>query len=267
MILMPHFSFYQDGLIGTDEEGAQVWNSDALKMARALVGQIVAIDKMLRGASDTTPPPSWLAEVERPQVLKDVESAIQTIDNEIGALREQRQTEDRRKTEIEEYSRLLYETGKPLERAVEKVLRLLGYSVCTFRSGDIEIDHLIVGPSGKRMIGETEGKDTSAVDISKYRQLESNIGEDFEREDVDTPAKGLLFGNGFRLSRPEERGGQFTQKSLTNAGRLGSALIQTADLYPVARYLLDNPDDEGFKADCRAVIEGTEGGIVSFPLK
>jgi hypothetical protein len=160
---------------------------------------------------------------------------------------------------------LFYEAGKPLERAIENTLQLLGYEVHTLGIGDLEIDHVIVGPSGKRMIGEAEGKDTSAIDISKFRQLASNIQEDFAREEVDAPAKGLLFGNGYRLMLPENRGEQFTQKCLTNARLHGTALIRTADLYPVAAHLLDHPDDDDFKAACRAAIEDTAGAIVSFP--
>lgn len=170
-----------------------------------------------------------------------------------------------RRAGVLEYSHLLYETGKPLEHAIEKVLRLLGYSVETLRIGDLEIDHVITGPSGRRLIGESEGKDSSAIDISKFRQLESNIGEDFERDEIDQPAKGVLFGNGFRLTAPAGRAEQFTLKSLTNARRLGSALIRTADLYTVAIHLLDHPDDDAFKAACRAAIEDTVGGIVKFP--
>jgi len=115
------------------------------------------------------------------------------------------------------------------------------------------------------MIGETEGKDTSAVDISKFRQLESNIGEDFERDAVSEPAKGLLFGNGFRLTDPGQRAEQFTAKSLKNAARLGVSLVRTVDLYPVAIHLVDNPDDEAFKVGCRSAIEETAGSIVQFP--
>ncbi len=168
-------------------------------------------------------------------------------------------------TELLEYSHLLYETGKPLERAIEKSLKLLGYSVETLQIRDLEIDHVIVGPSGYRMIGESEGKDNNPIDISKFRQLESNIGEDFEREEVKEPAKGVLFGNGFRLSSPSERSEQFTQKSLTNARRLGSALVRTCDLYAVAVYLLDYPDNEAFREACREALENTVGGIVKFP--
>lgn len=98
------------------------------------------------------------------------------------------------------------------------------------------------------------------------RQLESNIGEDFEREEIEHPAKGILFGNGYRLTAPEARPEQFTQKSLTNAARLGSSLIRTTDLYPIALYLLDNPKDDAFKTACMTAIESTAGGIVEFPV-
>ena len=265
LVLLPHFDFEADGYTETSAEGEEDWSEKALRASKALVGQLVAIDRMIRGSSELTPPPNWVEAFAKPKVIEEIESAITAIDAQIEELRVQRSAESLRMADVSEYSHLLYETGKPLEHAIEKVLRLLGYTVETLRIGDLEIDHVIVSPTGLRMIGESEGKDSSAIDISKFRQLESNIGEDFERDDVDHPAKGLLFGNGFRLSAPETRAQQFTQKSLTNAGRLGSALIRTADLYAVAVHLLDHPEDEEFKAACRAAIEETAGGVVVFP--
>jgi hypothetical protein len=115
------------------------------------------------------------------------------------------------------------------------------------------------------MIGESEGKDTSAIDISKFRQLETNINEDFSRDEVDVPAKGVLFGNGYRLIEPEKRQSSFTQKCLINAKRLGTALVRTSDLYRVVLHILNNPKDEKFKQKCREAIERTRGDIVEFP--
>src|SRR5690606_29832500 len=100
---------------------------------------------------------------------------------------------------------------------------LLGFTVENYRAGDVEIDHIFVGPSGVRMIGESEGKENSSVDITKFRQLESNINEDFQREEVNTPAKGVLFGNAYRFTEPALRADHFTAKCLTNAKRLGTA--------------------------------------------
>lgn len=265
LVLLPYFDFEAEGFLETSEEDEEVWSKKALKVSHALVGQLVAIDRMLRGSVDLTPPPDWVSNYERPKAVDDIDGLIAEIDVRLNELKRQRDEQVHRKSDLLEYSHLLYETGKPLERAIEKVLRLLGYTVEMLRIGDLEIDHVIVGPSGVRMIGESEGKDSSAIDISKFRQLESNIGEDFEREEINEPAKGLLFGNGFRLSAPVSRQEQFTQKSLKNANRLGSALVRTADLYSVAVHLLNHPDDDAFRAACRAAIEQTAGGVVSFP--
>jgi hypothetical protein len=169
------------------------------------------------------------------------------------------------KDELSEFEHLLYENGTALELGIEKALKLLGYSVQTLRIGDLEIDHVITSPEGFRMIGESEGKDSSPVDIWKFRQLESNIQEDFQRDEIDVAAKGILFGNGFRFTEPHLRETQFTPKCLTNAKRLGTALIKTDDLYRVAVHLVDHPDDDAFIKACRAAIEGTAGEIVVFP--
>lgn len=265
LVLLPYFDFGAKELGEVSDKDEVTWSKKALGICHALIGQIIAIDRVLKSSADLTPPPNWLNEFAKPKPVADIEVAIAEIDSQIEALRKQRDEKESQEADLLEYSHLLYETGKPLEHAIEKVLRLLGYTVDTLRIGDLEIDHVIVGPSGKRMIGESEGKDTSAVDISKFRQLESNIGEDFEREEVTEHAKGILFGNGFRLSPPANREVQFTQKSLTNANRLGSALVQTSDLYKIAAHLLDNPSDTDFKDACRVALEDTAGGIVKFP--
>ncbi|ATQ41330.1 hypothetical protein CSW64_02320 [Caulobacter mirabilis] len=265
LVLLPYFDFEAEGFLEVSDDGEEVWSTKALKVSHAVVGQLVSIDRMLKGSMELSPPPDWIGEYEKPNAIDDIDGVIAGIDARLDELAGQRDEQLRQKAGILEYSYLLYESGKPLERSIEKALRLLGYTVEALRIGDLEIDHVIVSPTGMRMIGESEGKDSSAIDISKFRQLESNIGEDFERGEVNEPAKGLLFGNGFRLSAPTSRAEQFTQKSLTNAKRLGSALIRTADLYTVAVHLLNHPEDDTFRAACRAAIEETVGSVVTFP--
>ena len=115
------------------------------------------------------------------------------------------------------------------------------------------------------MIGESEGKDNSAIDIKKFRQLESNIGEDFERDDIAAPATGILFGNGYRLTKVSERLEQFTDKSITNAKRLNCILVRTCDLYEPALYLIDNPTDEEYMQACGNAVVEAKGRIAVFP--
>jgi len=50
----------------------------------------------------------------------------------------------------------------------------------------------LVSPEGDRYIGEAEGKENKAVNIDKLGQLERNIQEDFARDEVQEPARGIL---------------------------------------------------------------------------
>ncbi len=200
-----------------------------------------------------------------PTQVASIEKKIDAFEKKIAKIQTQIKGEQNKHAELLKFTNLLFENGDLLERAIADALKILGYDVENLREGDLEIDHVIVGPSNIRMIGEAEGKDSAAINISKFRQLESNINEDFERDEVEVPAKGLLFGNGYRLTHPDQRENQFTDKCQTNAKRLGTALIRTSDIYRIVVHLLDHPSDEDFKEKCRDAIESTNGEIVCFP--
>jgi len=264
LILLPYFDLSE--MVDYDEKkDEETWTKKALGISETIVEQILALDKVLCTEKNTTPTPPWIKTVELPKQVDALEDKILGIENKIKKLQENKAKKINDKNDLLRYTTLLYENSKILEASIEDCLILLGYKVENYRKGDVEIDHIMVGPSGVRMIGESEGKDNSAINISKFRQLESNIGEDFEREDIETPAKGILFGNGYRLTDPKKRQSQFTEKCITNAKRLRTALIKTTDLYDVVVHVLDNPGDEEFKKSCRDAIEKTEGEIVSFP--
>lgn len=260
LVLLPYFNLADYAKRGRERSTARLE-----QLTHTVVEQLFAIDKFIRQRSSETPAPEWVASVQQPKQLEDVDAEIASIDAKIAKLREKKEKEFEKKERLLSFSRLLYENGKALESAIEDALRELGFTVSNQRVGDFEIDHIIVGTTGKRLIGETEGKDNSAIDISKFRQLESNINEDFQREDVDEPAKGVLFGNGYRFTKPSERPEQFTAKCLTNAKRLQTALVKTCDLYDAVVCVLNNPDDESFRSACREAIECTIGEIVVFP--
>lgn len=90
-----------------------------------------------------------------------------------------------------------------------------------------------------------------------------NILEDLERDEVDSAAKGVLFGNGFRLMAPPERSEQFTSKCIAAAVQNGTALVSTVDLFKVAKYLAENEDEEFARTCRRVMLEGT--GELVFP--
>jgi hypothetical protein len=118
-------------------------------------------------------------------------------------------------------------------------------------------------PEG-RFLGEAEGKDKRPINIDKLRQLESNIQEDFAKDDVNEYARGVLFGNAERLAQPSKRGEAFTAKCMSGAERSGIALVNTADLFEPARYL-SGYQDSGYRAECRKAIIDAKRQIAVFP--
>lgn len=125
---------------------------------------------------------------------------------------------------------------------------------------------MIISPEGDRFIGESEGKDNTAINVDKFRQLSSNIQEDAQRSEINTPAIGILFGNGYRLTQPEKRAEQFTEKCINLAQKFNHILIRTSDLFHAAKLIKDHKDDT-LAESCRNAIKNSCGKIVEFPLK
>lgn len=262
LVLLPYFEIpeFSNPVDDDDASGEEIEG-----LSHTIVRHLIAIDQVLQSESELTPEPAWLEKSPIPDRVTAIDKTIATIDSQIEKMRSRREESSEERLEITKYRRLLYESGRALEEIIEQSLRLLGYQVENLRLGSLEIDHVIISPTGQRMVGEAEGKDNSAVGISKFRQLESNINEDFDRDEIDSPAKGVLFGNGFRLTDPADRPGQFTDKCLTNAARLGTALVETCQLYEVVVRILNLDDPEDYISRCRAAIEGTSGAVVDFP--
>jgi hypothetical protein len=253
-----------------EEEDSDVYNDNgvawtpiARQFASRMIGAVVAIDRALRSEAEATPEPSWTAER---QFALAAESELRTKLLEAETQVEQAQ---RHKEEIAEelktagsFRALLFEKGKPLEKAIIEALRLLGFSAMPYKDSESEFDVVFASEEG-RLIGEAEGKDNKPVNIDKLRQLAMNIHEDLRREEVNSPAKGVLFGNGFRLQSPHGRSDPFTDKCHSAAPSMGIALVFTADLFPIVKYLLARSDAQYSLACRRAILTGV--GRVSFP--
>ena len=264
LVLLPYFDLDLDSLTETNKKGEENWSKLALGLGTKLISNLIELDKVLIQQPDLSPQPDWVKEISKSKHVGNIEDEIVSINQDIKNLEINKNAKEEELRGALLPSALLYETGKPLENAIEFVLKQLGYNVENFREDALEIDHIIISPEGKRFIGETEGKDNTAVNIEKFRQLESNINEDYQQDQVTEPASSILFGNGYRLKEPSSRECQFTDKCLTNAKRLSTVLVQTSDLFPIAMYLQDYPNDETFKIECRKVLESSGGGIVNF---
>lgn len=265
LISLPKIQFLDEVLFQENSEKGEEWTENAISLGKNFIKSIVEIDKTLKKQHAKTPTPNWLENEQ--YLLKEAEATqakIETNQNEIKKLEEENQLLQVELEEYESLKDLLFESGKPLEQAIIKALKILGYKAENYDDGSSEFDQIIISPEGYRYIGENEGKDKNAIDIKKFRQLNDNINEDFEREEVDKKAFGLLFGNTQRFLPPNERTLDFTDKCIRGAGRDKIGLIKTSDLFFICRYLLEN-DEEEFKKSCRLVIHNQLGKIIKFP--
>jgi hypothetical protein len=196
---------------------------------------MVGLDRALRDTNDATPLPDWAKGDEfvlAPETALLAKAAA--LDAEIADAQQRRAGVS---IELEEAGRLrglLFEKGKPLERAIIVALTALGFRAEPFRDANSEFDVVFECDEG-RFIGEAEGKDNKAINIDKLRQLNLNIHEDLQREGVEKPAKGVLFGNAHRLSPPDDT----PKRSLRNV--LTRPLSAPLRWFPHPPYLRSRP--------------------------
>lgn len=240
------------------------WTKAAQVFGRQFASTLVALAETLASEGSVTPPPDWTHDdTYRVPEEASIELRIKEVTEEILKFEEQQRTLEVQLEGAGGLRRLLFEQGKPLEHAVLQALECFGFDATSFKADGSEFDAVFSSPEG-RFIGEVEGKDSKAINIDKFSQLERNLSEDFAREGVDQFAKGVLFGNAYRLQPLVGRENFFTEKCRTAAVRLGVALVRTPDLFAPCRYL-KSQDDSDYARRCREVILATVGDIVVFP--
>jgi len=259
LVLLPDIDFDPDNFTRADDR----WTTAAKQFAGRMLAAVVALDSALRSSAEVTPPPSWSSEAAFILVSE------QTLRSELLEAEHQLENAQRKKDDVVERLKnagrlraLLYEKVKPLEHAIIEALQLLGFRAHAFKDGNSEFDVVFECTEG-RLIGEAEGKDTKPINVDKLRQLAMNLQEDLQREDVNSLAKGVLFGNGFRLSEPSSRELQFTEKCVTAALSSNTALVATVDLFRAVQHVASAADEDYRKRSREAILSGV--GLVTFP--
>lgn len=272
LLLLPNIDFYPEDFVQEasekdENEGAEdAWAPQAFQFAGRMLNAVVSLDNALHSSEDVTPEPSWAA---NPVYTLASERSLQA---ELLEAECQVEAAQKRKEELFDKLKsagrlrgLLFEKGKPLENAIIEALQILGFKAAPYRDAFSEFDVVFESAEG-RLIGEAEGKDNKAVNVDKLRQLAMNINEDLQREEVTTPAKGVLFGNGYRLQPPGERAAAFTEKCVSAAKVSSTSLVVTVDLFKVAHYLSGSSDVE-FAKKCREAMLAAVGiAILPEPL-
>lgn len=242
------------------------WNKEGLKIGKIFLNCIAEIDKAIRKNEEKTPKPTWLNEDQyNLQASEITKSKIEKNILEIQKREKENEKLYSLLNEQEVLKDLLFETGKNLENAVTFALKILNYKAENYDDGQLELDQIITSPEGHRFIGECEGKDTKDIDVSKFRQLHDSLNEDFERDEVEEKAFGILFGNPQRLINPNERTLSFTKKCQTGAKREKIGLIKTEELFKICKYISESKDYE-FAKKCRETIFKNLGEIIEFKI-
>ncbi|RMT96255.1 hypothetical protein ALP39_00690 [Pseudomonas marginalis pv. marginalis] len=262
LVLLPDMDFYPKNFL-KQQAKEQVWTPAAKQFAGRFIGVIVALDKALRSSAEVTPEPGWASS---DLYALPTESALR-----LELLEAERRVEDAQKIKESvqdklagagKYRSLLFEKGKALEYAIVDGLNNIGFEATQYKDTESEFDVVFKCPEG-RLLGEAEGKDSKAVNVDKLRQLAMNVHEDLQREEVMHAAKGVLFGNGFRLLPPNEREIQFTDKCISAAHLSSTALVSTMEIFKAVQYLTECMDEE-YAAACRqSILTGI--GIVTLP--
>ncbi|HEY7312638.1 MAG TPA: hypothetical protein VH643_24955 [Gemmataceae bacterium] len=263
MLFLPPFR-YRKSKPRTSNEGGKEKGPTEGQWGKKMVAALVNLADVFANERAATPPPSWVndAGYRLPQEAV-LASQILDVQRRLGAIEAEKQQLEQQLIKEGSLRRLLYEQGNPLEEAILETLRLMGFTAESFKDGDSEFDAIFSSPEG-RFLGEAEGKDNRAVNIDKFSQLERNLHEDFDKSGMGEFAKGVLFGNGFRLAPPGDRAEVFTEKCFTAAKRIGAALIRTPDLFAPARYL-KSCEDADYGRRCREAIFAAKGEVVIFP--
>lgn len=263
LVLLPYIDFKREDFTRTTRKGNEYWTDKAIQTGRQFISSIIGVDNAFRQSGEFTPAPDWVAD-EKFVLLKEqqIRNKLLTLETQIEAIQKEKEQLQQALAAETELKGLLYEKGKPLEAAILKSLKLIGFEVSQYHDSESEFDVVFESKEG-RLIGEAEGKDNKSVNIDKLRQLEMNIHEDFSRDEVKEMAKGALIGNAYRLSPPEDRSDFFTEKCLIAAKRDNVALIKTTDLFYVSRYLSAKVDKVFAKRCCKAILNTV--GVVVFP--
>jgi hypothetical protein len=263
LVLLPMLRYDQEDFVEVKGEES-FWTKRGLAFGQKLIHSLTAIHGILRADRQKTPPPKWAASAAyRFPVERELETSITGVTIEIEKLQKKKLELHVQLAREQILRSLLYEKGAMLEEAILEALGLLELKANKFKDSESDFD-VVFTWKNHRFLGEAEGKDNKAINIDKMSQLERNLSEDFRRDDVTAHAKGILFGNAFRLQEPSKRPDYFTDKCMTAAKRIGAALVRTPDLFYAVKYVKES-GDTSYAQSCVQSMLRAEGSIVQFP--
>jgi hypothetical protein len=145
------------------------------------------------------PTPSWGEElIATIPGTKEIKTRISEIDGKIEGLKRRRDTDEEELQALSEWGQLLWLTGIPLQRLVQKAFKYLGFEIEPRPETGHTEDFVAKYGSAVYLIEATGS--AGSITIDKGRQLmQWVISSEFEK------CHGILVGNAFSKEPPEKR--------------------------------------------------------------
>jgi hypothetical protein len=228
LVILPKLIFPH--ALSPDGEVEEDWQPSEVKFATRFVHGIIRYLNAISNADFQAATPDWLDDVYSTPAELELMNRLALLDEQAARVQAEIFAADALLQKEQALKQLLFGSGTALEDAVIEALRILGVEASKFNDGNSEFD-VCFEFDGKRYVGECEGRENKAIDVTKHSQLERNLNEYFALDGVIEHPIGILFGNGYASMAPAERPTGFTAKCLASATRAGTILVNTSDLY------------------------------------
>jgi hypothetical protein len=208
------------------------------------------------------PAPPWGEDlVETIPGTTEVKSRIKDIDGKIGQLEGQRESEEKELQSLGEWGALLWLTGIPLQRLVQKAFKYLGFEIEP-RPETGHTEDFVARHGKTSFLVEATGS-TGSITIDKGRQLMQWV-IDSEVENCH----GVLAGNAFSKEAPVSRPPSPNQHVFTpDLGKFAHkhdlSLLDTRELFRIVCAKLAN-QLVPVEPLCAAL---SKAGVVTFPQR
>jgi len=219
-------------------------------------GILVNVVRRLLGRSPHEAAPKWA--VSYPVHGETLFHAdLDAIEEKVSQLENVRAELMTRVERVKAFQVLLHGQGKySLEPVVREAFRTLGFRVPEPEEYGEQYDLRLSCDEGEA-IGEVEGVDDGPVGVEKYRQLLDYV--DQELTNNNRRCKGILVGNGFRLTDPKDRPDQFTEPARRGCMANGFCMVATTELFRAVNVVLADQGNESLKARIRGKIQNAVG--------
>jgi len=175
-----------------------------------------------------TDEPSWLGDI-KVRGESELITEIEMYKNNIEKITIQVNEAEQKKEIIQRPKKILYETGKQLEKCVSEVFEELGVKLTKPEDKTIEDRYFEV--DNVKIYVEIRGKENSNFLEKDLNQIIQRVADKDSHDKY--PLRGIFVFNNQRLTKPNERNNPFNKNITDKAKTFGICLIDTNTLFQI----------------------------------